>query len=174
MARPRISTLLAAIFCLGLLAMWVYAFVFAPRDNPDKIGDRAWVAGAEIICAKSKAQLNQLPTAQSFLKIEPRTEALRQRADVGDRANEILRAMMAEVGATRPTDERGIRAVRLWLDDWTNLLANRQRQVGKWRAGVDDPFEESVSEKRVPIGTRMGQFARGNRMPSCQPPGDMG
>ena len=99
---------------------------------------------------------------------------LRQRAEVGDQANEILRAMVAEVAATRPTDGSGQRAVALWVQDWASLQASRERQVAKWKSGIDEPFEEALSEKRAPISNRMGQFARGNRMDSCQPAGDMG
>ena len=172
--RIRVSSVLAALLCAALAAMWVYAFVFAPRDNPDKVGDVAWVARTEVICAKAKAALNQLPTAQSFAKVEPKSEGLRQRSGVGDQANEILRAMVAEVAATRPTDDSGQRAVALWVQDWASLQASRERQVAKWKSGIDEPFEEALSEKRAPISNRMGQFARGNRMDSCQPAGDMG
>jgi len=85
--RRRLGIAAVAVFAAAVVAMYTYAFFFAPRNSPDKVPDRAWAASAQAICADARSRLDALPPAESFRKVEPRTEALRQRAVVLDQAN---------------------------------------------------------------------------------------
>lgn len=167
------------VVVLGLTAMWVYAFSLTGQDNPDVFPDRAWAANAESVCATYTARVDALPPARSFKDIQPRSEALRQRADVGTEATDLLREMVAELAGREPADEKSRTGVNLWLQDWGRYLADRDRHVAGWRAGNDEPFSETAVSgedvgKGVPVSIRIDAFAKANRMASCVVPQDFG
>ena len=78
-----------AIVVLGFGAMWIYAWFLAPRGNLDRFPDRAWAARAEAVCAATAAEVDALPPASDFADVEPKAEALRQRAGVVDEARRL-------------------------------------------------------------------------------------
>jgi len=177
--RVRPATVAVAVVLIALTGMWVYAFFFADRHNPDVFPDRAWAERADAVCERYVAQVDALPSARSFRDIEPKSLALAQRADVADQVTEILRQMVAELQSVPPADELSITGVRLWYDDWQLHLADRDRHTDSWRAGVDEPFAETAVRGRevgkgVPVTIRMDNFAEINGMPSCSAPRDIG
>jgi hypothetical protein len=177
--RVRPVTILLALVVLGLAGMWVYAFFFANRQNPDIFPDRAWAERATVICEEYQAQIDALPPARSFRDISPKEEALRQRADVADEATVLLRTMVAELGEVEPADAKSRAGVALWYDDWALQLADRDRHVGKWRAGLDEQFAETAVRGRevgrgIPVSLRMQTFASLNGMKACAPSQDLG
>jgi hypothetical protein len=161
-----------AVIALG--AMWIYAFVFAPRTSPDRMPDRAWGASAEALCATNKTAIDALPSARSFKDVQPRTEALRQRADVGEQATNLVAQRVAALRALTSADARTVSLSQRWLRDYDTYIADRRHQVDAWRAGEDKPFAESANERKQPASDRMDAFARLNRMPSCAVPLDIG
>lgn len=165
-----------AVIVVAFTAMWVYAFLFAPRDNPDKLPDEAWRERTEATCQEYRSAVDALPPARSFADVEPREEAMRQRADVGAQANVLLRQMVAAIAADGPADPKSQEGADLWLVDWDRYLTVRERHVEDWRAGIDEPFEEPPIEEGqiTPVSLRMDAFAKINRMPSCQVPKDFG
>ncbi len=162
------------VMCVALGAMWVYAFFLAPKQPVDLIGDRAWVARSEAICAPVKLANDGLPTAKSFASMEPRTAALTARAAVADEITTNLRAMVTALRASAPSDVRGERGVALWLDEFERYLTDRDEQVAAWRAGRDEPFAETVNELGAPASARMDVYVTTNKMKSCRTPGDIG
>src|SRR5829696_9333933 len=46
-----------AVAVLLVAAMWLYGFVFAPKDAVAKVDDAAWARRAEQICARRNDQL---------------------------------------------------------------------------------------------------------------------
>jgi hypothetical protein len=168
-----------SVVLLGLGVMWFYAFFLAPNRNPDTFPDRAWAARAQSICTRYAAQIAALPPARSFRNVQPKSEALRQRADVGEQATNDLRAMVAELKQQAPADAVTQKGVSLWYGDWDLYLASRDRQVAKWRQGLDEPFAETaVSGKKVgtgvPVSIRMDGFSDENSMAACEVPQDIG
>lgn len=172
--RPRPTTLVLAGIIVALVVMWVYALVFAPKEYRLAIDDGGWVAQADAVCADYTARIDELPTASDFLDVEPRTEALRQRAAVLDEANALVSDQIAALRALRPPDnERGQELVGRWLADWDLYLADRRQQSEKWRAGIDEPFAVIADDSGAPITETMDSFAENNRMPACVVPGDV-
>lgn len=174
--RRRILLAGLVLLVVALGAMWFYAFFLASNDNPDKIPDRAWAERAEATCAAYGTQIDALPPARSFADVEPLEEALRQRAAVADEVTTLLRAMVADLAADELADGRSRQAVGLWLADWERFLAARDDQVAAWRQGIDRRFVEPPTEEgeTTPVSLRMDAFAKVNRMPACQVPGDIG
>ena len=114
-----------------------------------------------------------LPSASSFKDVQPKSEALRQRAAVIDQATALLTRQISDVRATEPNGADARKGVALWLADWDGYLQSRREQADRMRAGVDAPF--SVQEQGgAPVTLRMDEFAQTNAMPSCIVPDDIG
>jgi len=177
--RSRLGFVAAGAVVVGIGVMWILALGQTGRSNPDRFPDRAWAKQASVVCARYGDQIDALPAARTFATVEPKSEALRQRADVGDRATDLLRAMVAELGRTAPADDKSRTGVELWLKDWTLYLADRDRHVADWRAGNDRQFAETAVQgekvgKGVPVSVRMDTFADVNDMAACEVPQDFG
>jgi hypothetical protein len=175
--RRRSVTTLILVVCAALAAMWVYALVFAPDTPRNWLPDRAWAARAQATCTQAQDEIAALPRAETFKDVQPRSEALRRRADVGDQANAIVRAMIATLRADRPADATTQKAVDQWLADYDAYLGARVAHVQEWRNGVDGQFAEPKNPESPnnpqPISIGMDDFAGNNRMAACRVPGDM-
>lgn len=174
--RDKGIRVVLALVVLAIALFWLYAF-FWPREARDRIDDRAWAERAEAICAEYREQIDALPEAFRFEDIEPREEALRQRADVGQQATDLLRQMVADLRtAPTPADADSAEVVGEWLADWDRYLAARDAHVAEWRSGVDRRFAEPPAEEgeQAPVSLRMDAFAGTNDMASCKVPQDLG
>lgn len=169
--RPTVVAVLIALAALA--AMWVYIFFFADTSNPNRLPDRAWTKQAETICKGYADQIAKLPDATTFADIKPKSEAIRQRAVVGQRVTDLLTAMVAGLRATPPGDAVTADAVNRWLGDYDTYLGDRHRQLGFWAAGEDPSFAETAIGGK-PISLGMNDFAEANDMASCDVPQDLG
>lgn len=159
---------------VALAAMWVYALFLAPKEFRLAVGDDAWIEQAEAVCSGYRERIDALPAAAEFADVEPLAEALRQRAAVLDDANALVGAQITDLRRLEPPDnDRGRTLVDRWLADWDLYLADREEQGDRWRAGIDDPITVVADDSGAPITGFMDAFATGNRMPSCQVPGDV-
>jgi hypothetical protein len=155
-----------------LAAMWVYALFIADTSSPDRLHDRAWAAHAQATCQSYADQIAALPPARQFKGIEPKSEALRERAPVVDHATDLLTQMVAALRTSAPADDADRQLVTAWLDDYDSYLQSRRVQTAKWRAGEDPRF--AVKEiNGQPVDSRMDDFADANAMTGCQTPGDL-
>ena len=84
---------LFAVICVGFAAFWVWALFFASKEAVNKIGDRAWAARAEGICAAAK---NDMQSLHDFRRI--------------DHDSPQLAAMLAERGRHHRPGDRHRRA----------------------------------------------------------------
>jgi hypothetical protein len=171
--RWRPAAIIVVVALAALAAMWFYNLVFADTTNPNRLPDRAWAAQAESICSGYADRIDDLPRANSFSDIEPKSEALRQRAEVGRQATDLLTAMVADLRALRPADQVSADAVSKWLTDYDTYLGDRHRHLERWAAGEDPPFVETADGRR-PLSIGMDDFAAANDMSSCEVPGDLG
>lgn len=172
----RIGRIAVIGVVVALVLFWAYVFLW-PREARDKMDDRAWTESADAVCEQWKAELDALPPASSFADVEPREEALRQRADVGEQATGYLRSMVADLRALpAPADADSVTKAELWLADWDAYLDARDAHVAEWRAGQDVRFREPpVEEGEIsPISLRMDAFANTNLMVACRVPQDFG
>jgi hypothetical protein len=158
------------VVCLLIAAMWVYGFVFASKEAVNKIGDRDWAARAEEICAA--AQRERIGLADLRRLDEVGDGALAERAELVDRATDIVEAMLDDVVAVAPTDAKGQNLVPLWEAEYRTYLGDRRDYADQLRAGSNRPFAETRGEN-IPISERLETFAGDNDMPSCAPPRDL-
>jgi hypothetical protein len=172
--RLRLGTALIAAGIVVLIVMWVYIYGFADTTNPNRLPDRAWATKAEAICTVYAKQIAAQPDASTFSSIKPKSEALRQRAVVGQRVTDLLTRMVADLrAAPTPTDANSAHGVQGWLADWDTYLGDRQRHLDSWAAGDDPPFTETAV-KGQPISQGMDDFADANGMAACEVPQDLG
>ena len=163
----RIVRALLIVAILAVAAMWVYAFVFAPKSNVNAIGDDAWTTAGAAICTAAREQILDLPTGPNPSDTSP--EALQQRAEIVEQSNAILDRMLTTLESTTPNDQEGARIAKLWLSDYRTLLRDRVAYVAALRAGTATKFSETMVDGQ-PITNFIGDLARQNRMGDCQPP----
>jgi hypothetical protein len=144
-----------------LLAFWVWALFFAPKESINMIEDRAWAERAEAICVAYDPQIRAF---------EGRANAdLDVRADLVDESTDLLSQMLDEIVAVTPSDAKGQAIVPDWEDDYRTLLDDRYRYADQLRSGENVAFTETAIDG-VPITERIEKFALDNRMPTCAPP----
>ena len=151
-------------------AMWVYAFVFSPREAVNKIADASWQDRTEKICADANIARSAL--ADYRLVAPGDSHGLATRADIVDKATAIIEQMLEEIERQSPTDAKGQALVPLWLADYHTYIEDRYAYTAQLRAGDDAPFSETMIEG-LPLSEKISTFAADNRMPSCKAPIDL-
>lgn len=159
--RSKVRKALLVLGGIGFAAFWVWALFFASKTAVNKIDDRAWAARAETICAGYDAQVRALEAQAS--------PDLVVRSDLVVESTDLLSAMLDEITAIAPTDDKGQAIVPAWEADYRTLLNDRYRYAEQLRSGQDGPFTETAVDG-VPITERIETFAGDNDMPSCAPP----
>ena len=152
------------LFLIGgaaFFAFWFWALFLIDKTAVNKIDDRAWAERAEAVCAPVKLDVRRLDLE--------RTADLDGRADLVMRSTDMLSAMLDDLEAVEPADEKGREIVPAWIADYRTLLDDRYAYADKLRAGENVPFTETPVQG-VPITERIETFAGDNEMPSCAPP----
>jgi hypothetical protein len=144
-----------------LIVFWVWALLFASREAINKIDDRAWAERAEAICEATDVELRALDAQAS--------PDLNVRADLVVESTDLLAAMLDDIVAVTPTDEKGQAIVPDWEADYRVLLQDRDRYADQLRSGQNVAFTETAVNG-VPITERIEKFTLDNEMPTCAPP----
>ncbi len=159
------QALIALIIC-ALIAMWVYAWVFAPRGHPDRLTDQAWTDRAEERCAVA----TELVSSIRLEVVDPQ-----QRADDVDAVTDALAAFVTDLRADLPSDADGgddIDKATRWLDDYEIYLQDRRRFTAGLREDQTTRFVVTAKEDRQ-ITRVLDLFADVNGMQSCMTPSDV-
>jgi Zn-dependent oligopeptidase len=101
------------------------------------------------------------------------TAALKQKADIVDKATDSLERAINEIAQDRPTDAKGQELVPQWISDYRIYIQNRRQFSDKLRSASTRPYFSETEVEGVPISERIGKFARENDMRTCQPPLDL-
>lgn len=164
-ARIAVLTVMVAF-----AAFWTWALFFASKEAVNRIGDVEWAERAEAVCQDWNERRLDLADYRQIR--EGGADLIRERADIIDRATDMIESMIAEVNAVRPSDEKGRAIVPLWTDEYATYIEDRRRYADELRAtGENLPFYETMSE--VPLSERLETFAGDNRMDACAPPRDL-
>lgn len=153
--------LFASLAVLVAVVFWIWALFFAPKESINKVEDRAWAARAEGICAPVKVELSVLEAEAS--------EDLGVRAALVVQSTDLLAAMLDDLVAVLPEDDKGRAIVPQWELEYRTLLEDRYRYAERLRRGEDGPFTETAVNG-IPITERIETFAADNEMSSCGPP----
>lgn len=166
-----VQATLLAVLVAAMLAMWIYAYFFAPREARNRVGDRDWAARAERRCAAEAAHRASLADYRSIEDAGP--DALPRRADIVDEATDGLAGMVADIAGYQVSDAKGAAIVPLWLADWQRHIADRRAYSELLRSGRNEPFSETRTDEGLPLSEKIATFAQENEMPSCRPPMDL-
>ena len=157
-----------SLVVVAMLAMWIYALVFSPRESINKIGDEAWAARAESLCLIAKNEINEL----ADYRLITSESDLAERATLVRQATSILQAMVSSIASAEPTDDKGQAIVPLWLADYQTYLGDRDDYAILLEQGTNAPFAETQVDG-LPLSEKITTFANDNRMPACSPPRDL-
>jgi hypothetical protein len=156
---------------LGFAAFWIWALFFASKDPVNGIEDPAWAERAQAICEQAVTERESLA---DYRRVDPDDPSmLAEKAEIVDRATDIVERMLDDVVAETPTSAKGRALVPLWEADYRTYLEDRREFADQLRAGVNRAFAETVVDG-IPISDKVAQFASDNRMPACAPPTDLG
>ena len=159
--RSKARKALLVVGGIGFAAFWTWALFFASKEAVNKVDDRAWAERAEVICADYDVRIRALEAQTS--------KDLVVRADLVVQSTDLLSAMLDDITAVLPTDDKGRAIVPAWEVDYRTLLNDRYRYAEELRSGQNVPFTETAVEG-VPITERIETFAGDNEMPTCGPP----
>jgi hypothetical protein len=162
--------LLGALAIAGFAAFWVWALFFASKESVNRIDDRAWAERAESICREAEADREALADYRRVEEDDP--AMLAERGDLIDRVTDVIEAMLDDVVAAQPADEKGRAIVPLWEADYRTYLEDRREFADVLRGGRNDAFTETAIDG-IPISEKLEVFAGDNEMPACAPPHDL-
>lgn len=151
--------------------MWVYAFVFAPRESINRIGDEEWMARSQARCLV--AENERFALADNSAMDPNDVAALRKKADIVDKATDSLQRAIDDIEADVPTDAKGRAIVPMWIADYRVYLQDRRDFAEALRTEDRRPYFSETEREGVPVSERLGKFARENDMRACQPPTDL-
>jgi hypothetical protein len=173
-AKPRrwVKAVLALI-CALIAAMWVYAFVFAPKSGVYFVTDKAWRTSAERICTSAERErLNLVDTDQGYIE-NPTHEQMTQRADIVDRATDIIEGMLNDVVALPLAGEKDRERVSIFAKYYREIISDRRAYTARLRAFDLQPYRETLLNGS-PVTNTVIDFTTGNAIPHCMPPGELG
>ena len=164
-----------AVIIVSMLVMWVWIYLFAPRDNPDRFSSTAYAEAAEPICAVAQERIDDLPPGRDATSPQDRAVAVRE-------GTEITEQLVADLKSLRPlvTDPDELRILDAWFEDWElGYLVDRWDHVERLENATpetDDRDLAFIIQERVEGGfytRRIDGLANVNDMPSCVVPGDI-
>lgn len=171
MKRTMFVRIGLTLICGAIAAMWVYAFIFAPRESINKIGDEAWKARAQAACMLAEDQRFAM---QDLTEMDPNdSSALKRKAIFVDKATDSLEAAINRIAKDSPDDPKGQAIVPAWIADYRTYIKDRRAFAVALRTSTRRPFFAETEVEGVPISERIGKFARENDMKACQPPLDL-
>lgn len=162
-----------AVICALIAAMWVYAFVFAPKKGVYFVTDKAWRTSAEQICTNAERQrLALADTTQGYIS-NPTHEQMTQRADIVDRATDIVEGMLNDVEALPLAGAEDRQRVAIFAKYYRQIIDDRRAYTARLRKFELDPYRETLVNGG-PVTNTIIDFTTGNAIPHCMPPGELG
>ena len=152
---------------------WTWILAGGPNQaNSDRIADTAFAQRTEARCTVFTRELAQLPNPTTI-----KTPV--QRADVLDRANDDLTAMVDDIAADAPKTGHDAKPVADWLTDWRLLIQDRRDYARRLRIDRKARFYVShspaVQAATATVDDTISTFAtQANNLTACDTPGDVG
>lgn len=160
---------LAVIVVLAMMLFWIWIFARGPaKANPDRLDDRAYVERTEKRCQQLLTDLEALPPAE-------KADSASGRADVLDRANVMVAAMVDDIEGGAPTTGDDGVSLKRWFVDWRTYLADRKDYADRLRRDPDAKLLVTENpELKDSVDRTIQIFADVNDMGDCATPGDVG
>ncbi len=173
-AKPRRWVRAMLVFiCALIAAMWVYAFIFAPKEGVYFVSEKAWRTSAEQICTTADRQRQNLADTDQGYIANPTHEQMIQRADVVDKATDIIDDMVDQVAVLPLTVDKNRERVAVFAQYYRQIIADRRAYTARLRAFELEPYRETLVNGS-PVTNTVTDFTAGNAIPHCMPPGELG
>ena len=171
-ARPgrRWVTVLLAVLCLGIAALWTYALFFASKDSVSRVDDRSWAERATGICTAANEARAELADERRIDDVGD--GALAERADIIDRATIIVEQMVDDLVAVQPAGVEDKAILATWEGFYRDLIQDRRDYTVTLREGRNEPFSETAQEG-APITEWINDFTVANEITECSAPLDL-
>ena len=178
-ARPRTSAWVKAVLvlcCAVVASMWIYYFFFATDEGVYQLQDKSWRVAAEQVCSAASAEREALTDTSDGYIANPTDEQMVQRADIVDKATDILERMLDDLVAIPVDNEDDATRVEFFAENYRIVLADRRRYTASLRRFELVPYSETVVGGG-PVTNVVLDFTagvKGNAVPECSPPGELG
>ncbi len=164
---------LLALICALIAAMWVYAFIFAPEQGVYFVTDKTWRTSADQICVTAERQRVALAdTTQGYISV-PTREQMTQRADIVDRATDIVEGMITDLEALPLVGDDNRERVTIFIKYYRQIVEDRRAYTARLRAFELEMYRETLVNGG-PVTNVVIDFTSGNAIPHCLPPGELG
>lgn len=167
---------LIAVLCLLCAGMWGYYLFFAPEQGVYQLQDTTWRERAQPICVAAQAERQSLADIAEGYIANPTPEQMAERADIVEKATDILERMLDDIVALPVDNDRDRELIGIFDENYRLILDDRRRYLGELRAGKLVPYTETVVAGG-PVSNVVLDFTagvRGNEVPECSPPGELG
>ena len=173
--RWTVGRMAATLVLVSSFGFWIWAFSpWAPRDNPDRLDDRAFVDAAEQRCVAADDLIAAMPSARE-------AESAIDRADQVEAGTRHVEAMVADLrdlaSMVDSVAERDI--LFKWFIDWDQYIDDRWAHVERLRTADENTSDRDLAfVLSAVVGggiytQRLDGFARVNDMDACLIPGDV-
>jgi hypothetical protein len=173
--RNPFGVVAVVIGCLLMAAMWGFYFFAASDDGIYQLDDTSWREAAEPICVAAQEQrLALVDTSGGFIE-EPTIEQMAQRADIVDRATDIVEEMLDAIVAIPVATDRDRAILEVFEENYRLVIADRRRYTAQLRAGDASRYTETVAGGG-PVTNVVSDFTAGvksNNVPACSPPREL-
>jgi hypothetical protein len=171
--RRRWVRAMLVVVCALIAAMWVYAFIFAPRGGVYFVTDKSWRTSADRICDGAEQQrLALVDITQGYIS-NPTHEQMTQRADIVDRATDLLDGMVNEIEALPLAGADDRERVTIFVKYYRVIIDDRRAYTARLRTFDLEPYRETLVHGS-PVTNTVIDFTTGNAIPHCMPPGELG
>ena len=162
--------------CVTLAGMWVYYFVFASDTGVYQLQDTSWREQASPICVAAQAERAELADTAGGYISNPTPEQMMQRADVVDKATDIIEQMLNDIVAIPVDNADDKLRLATFEENYRIVIADRRRYSATLRELKLQPYNETVVGGG-PVSNVVLDFTagvKGNDVPECSPPGELG
>ena len=164
--RRRWLTALLILIALAIAAMWVYAFVFAPRDGVNPVRDKAWTDAVGARCTSASEQLKPLVFRTKITEGNKAVDLPEFVARL-DKAYAIIHGMLDDIEGYPRTSAKAKVLVPQWMADYRVWEKDLKDWIELLRAGNIAKFGVTVTDTGIPVNERLNTFATENRIKSC-------
>ncbi len=175
--RTRTPVKIVIILCCAIVAsMWVYYFVVATDEGVYQVQDESWRVAAQQVCTAASIEREALADIGGGYIANPTDAQMLQRADIVDKATNILDQMVTDMAAIPVDNDKDATRVEFFVENYRIVLSDRRR----YTAGLRDLKLEPYTETAVgggPVSNVVLDFTagvKGNAIPECSPPGELG
>lgn len=169
--KTMLVRILLTFVSVGIAAFWIWALFFPQsKQSIAKLDDESWAERAEQICRVANVERDGLADLR---RIDDVGEgALDERADLVDRATDIIEQMVVDVTSSTPAGPQDVALVDAWASYYRQWIQDRRDYTQVLRAGENPPFSESMIDGS-PISEFINDFTVANRMKPCSAPTDL-